>query len=774
MSDLQYSRRTKKKKKNKLSLSKNIGMIAIIVMVIIFGSLLGTVLAFIATAPKLDSDVFSLNQSSVVYGTNEKGEYVPVTNIYGAENRLWVPLDKIPKNVQNAFIAIEDERFRYHHGIDFKGIFRAAFTNLIHGKITAGGSTITQQLVKNTLLTQERTFKRKIQEAYLAYKLEQKYSKDQILEAYLNTIYLGPHTYGVQAAALTYFGKDVSELNLAEAAFIAGITKNPAQYSPFSKYSTPEKIKERQLTVLQKMLELNFITKEEYELAKDKPLEFKTENIKTAYKYPYFVDQLIEDISNDLVAKYGMTKDEAENKLFNGGLKIYSTLDVKVQEAIEKAFDNPKLFPATITDINGVIQPQAAMVIIDYRTGEIKGLVGGRGYSGQRTLNRVTQARRQPGSSIKPITVYVPALDKGYTPATVIDDIPLTVNQPTGDWVVHNYDNEYWGLTPIRTAVQFSRNIPAVKIVMNIGVDTSASYAEKFGLKVSPNDRYLAPMALGGWNQGVTPLELAAAYGTIANGGIYVKPITYTKVEDKDGKILLENKPEKKVVISEQVAYVMTDLLKTVVNAGTGTKARINMPAAGKTGTTTNYKDAWFVGYTPYYVGAIWMGYDKGKEMKNVTGGTYPAALWGQVMGEIHKNLPYKDFTMPDGIVTAAVCKDSGLLPTDLCNRDPRGSRVVNEIFISGTVPTAPCNVHVEAQIDTSTGLLATPYCPPGLVQTKVFIDPPGRPEGVKTRDSDYVVPKKECNVHTGEQQTPPTGTNNVIDQINNLINNNH
>lgn len=735
--------------------------------VIAVGAVSGYVLAVIRSAPPLNPDkLLTQSQSSVVYAPDPQNSesFVQVANLHGDHNRLWVSINKIPDNLKNAFIAVEDARFREHHGVDFIRIFGALVADLRTGDFSQGGSTITQQLIKNTMLSPEKTLKRKIQEAYLAYQLENIYSKDQILEAYLNTIYLsgpGVNAYGVEAASLVYFGKHVDQLDLAESAIIAGITKNPAKYSP---YASKENAKERQELVLNLMLEQGLITQDEYEDAVNEELVYKSASWVNDYSHAYFIDQVINDVVESLMQKFGYSRQDAENKVYNGGLKIYSTMDMNLQEDIEKSFENSQLFPQNKQDENGNLQPQGAMVIIDYRTGEIKGLVGGRGHEGKRLLNRATQSKRQPGSSIKPLTVYTPAIDNGYTTRSPIDDTPFIVHQKGGDWQVHNYENNYWGRISLREAIQYSRNIPAAKIVMDLGVDTSVSYAQKFGLDIDAEDRYPAPMALGGLTHGVSPLQMAAAYGTIANGGVYIEPHTFSKVVDGEGNVLLENEPDKHVVVSKQVSYIMTSLMSSVVSGGTGTGAKLpNMPVAGKTGTTSNYKDAWFVGFTPYYSAAVWMGYDQNEVLKNpsggnVTGGSYPARLWKDVMAKVHDGLASKEFDTPGGLTWVEVCRDSGDLPTDLCTMDPRGSRVVKDVFIQGTEPKEYCTVHQVANVDVTTGKLATEYCPPENVKAKVFMNIPDRDISVNTRDKANILPVEFCDVHGPETQWPWPG----------------
>lgn len=767
----------KPKRKKKVSILRITLLVIMLALAVAIGAAGGKVLAIINSTPKLSPDaLLEQNLSTSIYAKDSNGNWQRVALLHGVNNRLWVPISKIPKHLQNAVIAIEDQRFREHHGLDFKRIFGALIADIKSRSFSEGGSTITQQLVKNTMLTDEKSLRRKIQEAVLAWQIENMYSKDQILEAYLNTIFLGSpsvNAYGVEAASLVYFGKDVSKLDLAESALIAGITNNPSLYSP---YANPKEAKKRQELVLYMMLQNGYITKEEYEKAKAEKLVYKSAEGIRDYQHQYFIDQVIEDVASELEKRDNITRNEALKKIYTGGYKIYTTMDLRIQDAIEQNFKNNKLFPRDEIVKNhegeNILEPQGAMVVLDPKTGEVKGMVGGRGsQEGKFLLNRAV-SRRQPGSSIKPITVYTPAIDNGYTAASVIDDAPVTFEiKGSGPWSPKNYESGYYrGLVTLRTALQNSINVPAAKLVMALGVQTSYKYGIRFGLTLTHADSLSpAALSLGALTQGVTPLEMAGAYGALANGGVYVKPITFTKVLDRNDNVVIDNRPVKRVVVTPQVAYIVTNMMQSAVRAGTGTNALLpNMPVAGKTGTTEDYRDAWFAGFTPHYVGVVWMGYDQPKTMidrygKRVVGGSYPAMMWKAVMQQVHSGMKYTDFSKPDGIVSAYVCKDSGDLPTDLCRQDPRGDRVYKEIFIQGTVPTTYCKVHVSAKIDISTGKLATDNCPPEFVQTRVFINPPDRPPELNkyTQDGKYVLPTQVCDVHTTKPELTPGGGNN-------------
>lgn len=712
----------------------------------LIGAFGGIFLGIINSTTELSAEDLRLKHLTTVFYDQDSKE---IARIYGEKNRTFISLDRMSKYIPDAFIAIEDERFYKHRGIDIKRIIGAGITYILNGGKSYGASTITQQLIKNITGRDEITLRRKIEEQWRALMLETKLTKEQILELYLNTIYLGEGAYGVQAASKIYFDKDASELTLAEAALIAGITQYPSKYDPLINFKAS---KERQETVLWKMKQLGYITQEQYEQAKNEKINLKKGEIKVSEQpQSYFIDAVCMDVLKDLQQKKKISEVIAKKMLFNDGLKIYTTQNSVVQSALEKAYSsNGKIYKMFK---GNRIMPQSAMVVIDYRTGYVVGLVGGLGEKpGMLTFNRATQARRQPGSSIKPLAVYAPGLNDGIiTPATVFDDVPITI----GTWSPRNwYKDGFWGLSTVRRAIENSMNIVAVKVWLKVGVNRSYEFLQDLGVStLTPEDKRPAALALGGLTEGVSPLEMAAAYGAIANGGIYIKPITYTRVEDRNGKVLLENKIEARSVMSEQAAYLLTDMLKDVVRSGTGKSARLsNMPVAGKTGTTSNNVDRWFVGYTPYYVGATWFGYDK---QRTIPGNiNYSAVIWQEVMEKVHAGLRYRDFVEPRDIVRKTICVDSGKLPTKLCYHDPRGSRVREEIFIKGTEPTELCTTHVRVNICKKSGLLATRYCPRYLVESKVMIV---RPEPYVPADNDAPLPKDKryeapfgeyCNIH--------------------------
>ncbi|HPA54651.1 MAG TPA: PBP1A family penicillin-binding protein, partial [Bacillota bacterium] len=645
------SPKKKKKKKRTFSVGRFLRFIILLLLFIILvsGSIaLGTAYSWVKAARPLNVDeLFDLNQTTYIVDKNDK----LIDKLHANENRTIATLDQIPEYLQNAFIAIEDKRFREHRGIDLYRIFGALKADLASGEFSQGASTITQQLIKNVYLTPDKKWKRKVVEMYYALQLERRFLKDQILEAYLNTIALGHNVAGVKEAALYYFGKELDQLTLAECATIAGITQYPSLYSPYLNF---EKSMGKKEIVLEEMLVQGLISQEEYDEAMKQ--EIKLSKVEKEVETTYFADMIISDVTETLQKELGLSKEEAQIKLFNGGLKIIATIDTEIQNIVEETFKNTKLFPESEEDANGILQPEAAVIIIENGTGEIKAVMGGRSEKVRRGLNRATQSLRQPGSTIKPLAVYTPALDNGYTAGTVIDDAPVIF----GNFKPRNYSNNFKGLVTAREALQNSTNVVAVKILQDVGIQRSIEYLKKFGITTIvtredngvTNDESLSPLALGGVTNGVKPIEMAAAFSVFPNKGIYIKPISFTKILDKNGNVIYENKPYKDKVISEQVAYLMVDLMRGVVRGGTGGNAALSkMPVAGKTGTTTKNVDAWFTGYSPYYTASVWIGHDEPKPM-NFTGGSYPAKLWKAVMEEIHKNLEVKNFEKPGGLVS--------------------------------------------------------------------------------------------------------------------------
>lgn len=791
-------------KKHKILAFRVVFMICIISLFAVVGGGLGILIGIIKSTP----DVSQLdlkpttNYTSFVYDADSK----QIDTFSGAENRVYVTLDNIPLYLQQAVVALEDERFYEHNGIDIRGIFRAVFKNLSSGSFSEGASTITQQLIKNNILTSEKKLTRKIQEQYLAIEFEKLYSKDLILEYYLNTIALGHGVNGVQAAANRYFSKDVNELSLAESVVIAVITQYPTKYSPIL---NPEYNKEKAQVALAKMLEQGYITEEEMQKAlKENPYA----NIQKVHQefvekssHSYFVDAVMQQVIDDLQSQKGMTSTAANNLIYGGGLQIYTTQDTKMQQTVDKYVDDESLYPQEAYELKlnysvsvkkadgnvvslggeGIVkneseidafkeaklkdwgitssdkiekettlkmpQPQTAFVLMDYRTGQVKALSGGRGDKQNRGFNHATQAKRQPGSTFKILASYAPAIDTGkLSPGSTLIDEPLTIKLPSGDYKPNNWDLKFEGPTSVRRAIYRSMNVLAVKTLQLVGLDTAYDYLLNFGFTtLSPTDKVYS-LPLGGLTEGVTPLELNAAYGAIANDGVYVAPILYTKVLDKDNRVLLDNSSETTAlkshpVIKESTAHMLTDMMQEVITVGTGAKLKSTfsgMPIAGKTGTTTDDKDLLFSGYTPYYVATIWTGHDTPKKLRYGSTGSYHLDIWGKIMNDIHAEMPYKTFpkvNIPNsGISEIEICTLSGKLATELCKADPNHV-VKTDFFNSKDAPKEVCDVHVQIEICTISNKLATEYCPPETVIKKAII---------RDGKHDADIPTEICDIH--------------------------
>ena len=607
---------------------RSIRVMAALVLVIIAGLMFGYIFAAYQSLPEVGNNMRPAVSSQVF---DSQGKLI--TTLHSDQNRLPIDINKVPKNLQNAFIAAEDNRFYDHIGVDPIGILRAVVTNLTNRGIAQGGSTITQQLAKNAFLSQDQTLKRKIQEAILALELERKYSKKEILEMYMNQIYFGRGAYGIQTAAHTYFGKDVGDLNLAECAMIAGLPKSPNYYS-----SSVNEATARKNVVVGQMEKYGYITPSQAEEAKKSSLDIKQKSTSnTTDETAYFIDYVTQEIAQ----KYG------DDALYKDGLKIYTTLDTDKQHAAVQAMHH---LPETHTDDQGLTQPQGAIISIDPKTGHILAMVGGRG---QDSFNRASMAVRQPGSAFKPF-VYMTAMEHDMTPDTIMEDKKVEY----GGWSPHNADNTYQGRMPLWKALALSVNTVAVQLADKVGPSNVIANAKKLGITTlvedgSPNDDNLASAALGGLTKGVTPLEMAAAYGAFANKGVYIKPTAIVKILDRNGNVLEDNSSDvqKTQVMSEKTAYEMTSMLEGVIARGTGTAASIGRPAAGKTGTTDDNHDAWFIGYTPDIVTAVWVGDDTGSQsLGEIYGGTVPAQIWHDYMASAVSGTSADDFDVPAGM----------------------------------------------------------------------------------------------------------------------------
>lgn len=647
-------------------------------------------------------DTISLNLTSLVYAIDENGNEIQFEALYDEENREWAELEDIPDDLKNAFIAIEDERFYSHQGFDVKRTIGATLSYL-EKKITKsndrtyGGSTITQQLIKNYTDEDDYSIKRKVEELYRAYKLEQVMEKDQILELYLNTIYLSQQCNGVRSAAKVYFGKELDELTLAECATIAAITQFPTKYDP---KRNPESNKERRNVILNKMCELGYISKSERDAAKETDvITVATEEDRPAASITsYYTDALIDQVLRDLMEEKGCTEVVAKQLLYSGGLKIYSAMNPRIQSIMDDYYANDDNFPKT----SGETIVQSSMVIIDPNTGYVVGIIGGRGEkTASRTLNRATQTLRQPGSSIKPLSIYSPAVEYGLIePGDIVSDVEITID----GWTPRNDDRSFRGDITISAALAGSRNVAAIRILQYLGLDRSFNFLKKnyhisslVTSKVSGGkvftDKGFAAIGLGGLTSGVSVIEMAAAYVPFASRGYYYEPAFYTKVTDSRGNVILERTPTPLPAISESTAYTMTQMLQGVVTSGTGTSARLaKMPAAGKTGTTSDNNDRWFVGYTPYYVGAVWYGYDEPASLRGISGNP-SAKVWKGIMDKVHEPLSTKNFNSLGNTSHYLVCADSGLLPNSSCSNLTFGD------YTKSLAPKSRCSIHSESDL---------------------------------------------------------------------------
>jgi len=819
-----------------------LGIVAF-VFIIIVGTYAGYgfVKGVIDSAPEISQiNVVPTSYTTTVY--DKEGNVIE--NLTGAQsNREFVEINTLPDYVKYCFVAIEDERFYEHNGIDIRGIFRAGMRGLTTMSFDEGASTITQQLLKNQVFNggQETNFfnraERKIQEQYLAIQLEHLLKKEPILEDYINTINLGAGTFGIQTASKRYFNKDAKDLTLSEAATIAAITQRPVYLNPIT---YPEANKKRRLDVLKKMLELHYCTQQEYNeaIADDVYSRIQSVNSEVTANsyYSYFVDELIEQVMNDLQNKLGYTQAQASNLIYSGGLNIYTTQDPTIQKICDNVYSDKSNFPdmgdsyweltfalsvlkkdgKTVHYHNNdiekyykdkgkkfslmfldkkemqkkinafkkdmikdgdkilaentqmTIQPQSSFVVMDQHNGEVQALIGGRGEkTGNRTLNRATNTLRQPGSTFKILSTYLPALDtSNLTLASVQDDAgpyyyPGTKTE-VNNWYEKKSVKNYKGLCTLRQGITNSLNIVTVKTFVEVTPEVGFDYLKRLGFtslvesRKEPNGKIVSdinyPMALGGLTDGVSNLELTAGYAAIANDGIYTQPSFYTKIIDHNGKILINNTPKKEQVMKESTAFLLTSAMEDVIKKGTGTAAKftaINMPVAGKTGTSTSNKDLWFSGFTPYYTASIWSGFDHNQTQENTI---YQKRIWKKIMEQIHikKDLEKKSFNMPDSIVAKRICTKSGKLAVDgLCDEYIGGDTTRIEYFAKGTEPTEKCNVHIKASICIESGKLATDSCP--LTIEKVFLD---KKETCITADSPFTLPTDSCNIHNG-QLTP-------------------
>ncbi len=734
----------------------------------------------------------SIAQTSIMYYNDENGEAQPYLTLSSDENRIWVGYDELPKDMVNALVAIEDKRFYQHHGVDWirtgKGVL-----NMFTGGSIQGGSTLTQQLIKNVTGENEVTVKRKILEIFRALDFEKTHSKKQILEWYLNQIYLGERCFGVGAASWVYFGKDVGELSLAQCASLVGITNNPSRYDPYLnknlEVTNDMANRQRAELVLWNMLDQNMIDQAAYDAAcaEVESMEFvkgSPEGGGPDTIYNWYQDQVIDDVIQDLMDEYNWSSRTASLKVYYGGLSIYTNVDLRVQGIVDEIYsDRENLMYASRSG-----QPmQSAIVVVDDQ-GRVVAVAGG---IGEKTKNRVwsraSDSERPAGSSIKPLSVYAPALEMGLiTPNTIIDDAPYQVLD--GSPWPKNAVNRYRGLDTVSNALAQSHNTAAVRVLGDY-VTPEKSYdflEDRFHISTLvleqwiDNEKYsdmnLASLALGGLTSGVSVYEMAAAYATFPSMGRYVPPRTYSKVVDADGTVLLDRTMDGEFVLKESTAYYINNMLRGVISGGTATEAAFpGMTMAGKTGTTTSQKDLWFVGYTPYYTAAVWTGYDRQERLGSVY---HPqVSLWKKVMSRIHEGLPNKSFPTPSDrtVTTASFCLDSGMIPTEACALDPRGSRVATGTYLNGDQPVGTCTLHTpievctaDVTVDETTGESTIHYhragehCPEESVQTISVLNytRQGAAAMVTTGD-DWVLLKNFdeadlCPIHDGTEVVPP------------------
>ena len=834
--DLIYSRKKKYTTRVFLTFFKTFLILCLFAVLVTSSISIGIFMGIIDSAPELNVDsIVPVGYATTVY---DSAGNLTDTLVQTGSNREEATYDELPQDLINAFVAIEDSRFWQHNGIDLRSISRAA-VGVLTGQNLGGGSTLTQQLIKNNVFNggMETSFgarlERKIQEQYLALQLTRSMDRKLILTNYLNTINLGNNTLGVKVAARRYFNKDVSDLTLSECAVIAGITQNPSRLNPIT---GQEANAEKRKVILQYMFEQGYISKEQQEEALADDVYDRIQNIDTANRenstpYSYFTDELIQQVKETLMEKLSYTDTQAHNLIYSGGLQIYTTQDPDLQTIVDEEVNNPDNYSVkrysieyrlSVTHADGttehfseksirswhtdvrddnfdglydteeavdadieaykayllkegdtiigerltkILEPQVSFVLMDQKTGQVKAISGGRGSkTASLTLNRATNTLRQPGSTFKIISAFAPAIDaRGATLGTVYYDAPYTVGNKTfSNW----YSQGYTGYSSIRDGIIYSMNIVAVRCLMEtVTPQVGVEYANNFGITSLTATDYNAATALGGLTKGVSNLELTAAYASIANGGVYTKPIFFTKILDHDGKILINNEPETHRVLKDSTAFLLTDAMSDSMEANrkfgssinsTSTRAKIaNMSSAGKSGTTSKNNDIWFVGYTPYFTAGIWAGCDDNQKLTSRNGGTsFHKDIWRKIMTRVHEGKEDPGFSVPDSVETAVICRKSGKLAIPgVCDEDPRGDATYTEYFAKGSVPTDLCDVHVRATVCSITGLLPNSGCPKS---TKIRLALPADADS-STDDSAYAMPTRKCGGHTASTIAPAT-----------------
>ena len=803
-------------------------VLALCVALALLGAVVGIAKAFVDTAPTLDlAALDAQDKTSFIY--DSQGNLI--TDYKGTEDRIMVSIDEIPEMLQNAFIAVEDARFYEHNGVDVKRIVGALVANFTSGS-TQGGSTITQQLIKQTVLSSEQSYKRKLQEAYLAMELETRYTKKQILESYLNTIFLGGSYYGVRVAAYGYFGKSLDQLTLRECAMLAGLTRSPNYYNPRSNFytrntegsSTPDITNNRTDYVLRQMRENGLITAQQYNAALDRSTANVLEKSPAStdmYAYPHYVEYAISDVVDTFLDLNGLEDTSAnryamENKLRTGGYSVYLCLDTEIQEIVEDTLANWSNYPrlrdpsdkvyqsrnsdGTYTEIE---QPQAAACVFDYRTGELKAIVGGRYKpTTRKTLNRASGMTMPVGSSIKPLTVYAPAIDLGASPASIAYNMPVPISgwkdsSGKDSWPKNYGGGGYKGPQSFRSALRNSYNTAAAQILMTyVGVSRSVEYLHLMGI---PDKNINAdPFGLALGSSGLTPVQMAVAFGTIANKGVYQQPLSFSRIVDSNGNVVVDmhQQQDRHQVFKPSTAYLVVDMLKEAVQSGTGTKAKISSQVvAGKTGTNSDSKGVFFAGMTGWYSGSVWIGHDNYKALSSkATGGNAAAPLWQSFMEKIHKAKNLDSREIIDGtpsdynLVRVTTCGVSGQLATDACYNDVNGYKTITDYWSADSVPTAYCSMHKSVSVCTESGLLATDYCPSYSVETRgIVLIPRGHPlydsidaygDTIRKYLGEFATLKSTndianhiCQIHdayTAAQQ--PSDLQNIVSDASNLV----
>ena len=803
-------------------------VLALCVALALLGAVVGIAKAFVDTAPTLDlAALDAQDKTSFIY--DSQGNLI--TDYKGTEDRIMVSIDEIPEMLQNAFIAVEDARFYEHNGVDVKRIVGALVANFTSGS-TQGGSTITQQLIKQTVLSSEQSYKRKLQEAYLAMELETRYTKKQILESYLNTIFLGGSYYGVRVAAYGYFGKSLDQLTLRECAMLAGLTRSPNYYNPRSNFytrntegsSTPDITNNRTDYVLRQMRENGLITAQQYNAALDRSTASVLEKSPAStdmYAYPHYVEYAISDVVDTFLDLNGLEDTSAnryamENKLRTGGYSVYLCLDTEIQEIVEDTLANWSNYPrlrdpsdkvyqsrnsdGTYTEIE---QPQAAACVFDYRTGELKAIVGGRYKpTTRKTLNRASGMTMPVGSSIKPLTVYAPAIDLGASPASIAYNMPVPISgwkdsSGKDSWPKNYGGGGYKGPQSFRSALRNSYNTAAAQILMTyVGVSRSVEYLHLMGI---PDKNINAdPFGLALGSSGLTPVQMAVAFGTIANKGVYQQPLSFSRIVDSNGNVVVDmhQQQDRHQVFKPSTAYLVVDMLKEAVQSGTGTKAKISSQVvAGKTGTNSDSKGVFFAGMTGWYSASVWIGHDNYKALSSkATGGNAAAPLWQSFMEKIHKAKNLDSREIIDGtpsdynLVRVTTCGVSGQLATDACYNDVNGYKTITDYWSADSVPTAYCSMHKSVSVCTESGLLATDYCPSYSVETRgIVLIPRGHPlydyidaygDTIRKYLGEFATLKSTndianhiCQIHdayTAAQQ--PSDLQNIVSDASNLV----